>query len=87
MEFDTVEMIRERHPAWRLHRAQNALLVLSFLGGHFVEGNRGATGPAATPCEPSTCSHNRNINYAGALTHRAARALSERRNAGQNAQS
>ena len=43
MDFDTVEMLRERHPAWRLLRAQNASLVLSFLGRHFVEGNRGAT--------------------------------------------
>jgi Protein of unknown function (DUF3375) len=43
MDFDTVEMLRERHTAWRLLRAQNASLVLSFLGAHFVEGNRGAT--------------------------------------------
>lgn len=43
MEFDTVEMLRERHPAWRLLRAQNAALVLSFVGGHFVEANQGAT--------------------------------------------
>jgi Protein of unknown function (DUF3375) len=43
MEFDTVEMLRQRHPAWRLLRAQNATLVLSFLGTYFVEGNRGAT--------------------------------------------
>lgn len=42
-EFDTVEMLRERHPAWRLLRAHNASLILSFLGGHFVEHNRGAT--------------------------------------------
>ena len=43
MEFDAVEMLRERHPAWRLLRAQNASLVLSLLGRHFVEGNSGAT--------------------------------------------
>lgn len=43
MEFDVVEMLRERHPAWRLLRAHNASLVLSFLGRHFVEDNRGAT--------------------------------------------
>lgn len=43
MDFDMVEMLRERHPAWRLLRAHNASLILSFLGAHFVEGNRGAT--------------------------------------------
>jgi hypothetical protein len=43
MDFDTVEMLRERHPAWRLLRAGNTSLVLSFLGAHFVDGNRGAT--------------------------------------------
>jgi hypothetical protein len=43
MEFETVEMLRQRHPAWRLLRANNASLVLSFLGAHFVTGNRGAT--------------------------------------------
>jgi hypothetical protein len=43
MDFDTVELLRERHPAWRLLRAGNASLVLSFLGAHFVDGNRRAT--------------------------------------------
>ena len=42
MEFDTIETLRERHPAWRLLRAGNAGLILSFLGDFFVEGNRGA---------------------------------------------
>ena len=46
MDYETVETLRERHPAWRLLRAQHAPLVLSFLGGHFVEANHGAT-PAA----------------------------------------
>jgi flagellar motility protein MotE (MotC chaperone) len=46
VEFETIEVLRERHPAWRLLRAQHAPLVLSFLGGHFVEANSGAT-PAA----------------------------------------
>jgi flagellar motility protein MotE (MotC chaperone) len=46
VEFETIEALRERHPAWRLLRAQHASLVLSFLGGHFVEANAGAT-PAA----------------------------------------
>jgi hypothetical protein len=32
----------ERHPAWGLLRLGNATLILSFLGGFVVEGNRGA---------------------------------------------
>ncbi len=42
MEYATIEALRERHPAWRLLRAGNANLILSFLGEFFVEGNRGA---------------------------------------------
>ncbi|MFM8350493.1 MAG: DUF3375 family protein, partial [Actinomycetales bacterium] len=41
MDFDAIDALRERHPAWRLLRAGNASLVLSFLGEFFVEGNRG----------------------------------------------
>lgn len=37
-----MEALRDRHPAWRLLRAGNATLVLSFLGDYFVERNRGA---------------------------------------------
>ncbi|PZF81243.1 DUF3375 domain-containing protein [Jiangella anatolica] len=43
MEFDAIDALRDRHPAWRLLRAANAPLILSFLGDFFVEGNRGAT--------------------------------------------
>jgi Protein of unknown function (DUF3375) len=43
MDFDTVEALRDRHLAWRLLRATNVPLALSFLGEFFVEGNRGAT--------------------------------------------
>ena len=46
MEYDAIEALRERHPAWRLLRAGNASLVLSFLGRFFVAGNRGATAAA-----------------------------------------
>lgn len=46
MDSMTIELLRERHPAWRLLRASNATLILSFLGHFFVEGNRGATGAA-----------------------------------------
>lgn len=42
MDVQTIEALRERHGAWRLLRAGNAGLILSFLGGYFVEGNRGA---------------------------------------------
>jgi hypothetical protein len=38
-----VERLRDRHPAWRLLRAGNAPLVLSFLGRFFVEEGNGAT--------------------------------------------
>jgi flagellar motility protein MotE (MotC chaperone) len=41
MDYDAIDALRERHPAWRLLRAGNAVLVLSFLGEFFVEGNRG----------------------------------------------
>ncbi|ORW10108.1 DUF3375 domain-containing protein [Mycobacterium kyorinense] len=42
MEYEAIDALRERHPAWRLLRAGNATLILSFLGKFFVEGNRGA---------------------------------------------
>ncbi len=43
MDYETIEALQDRHPAWRLLRAQHAPLVLSFLGSHFVDGNAGAT--------------------------------------------
>ncbi|WP_099024100.1 DUF3375 domain-containing protein [Mycolicibacterium palauense] len=42
MDYATIDALRERHPAWRLLRAGNSTLILSFLGEFFVEGNRGA---------------------------------------------
>jgi len=42
MEYAAIDALRERHPAWRLLRAGNSALILSFLGEFFVEGNRGA---------------------------------------------
>lgn len=42
MEYEAINVLRERHPAWRLLRAGNSALILSFLGEFFVEGNRGA---------------------------------------------
>ena len=46
MEHEAVVRLRERHPAWRLLRADNGPLVLAFLGQWFVVDNHGAT-PAA----------------------------------------
>lgn len=43
MDFVDIETARTRHPAWRLLRADNAGLVLAFLGEFFVDANRGAT--------------------------------------------
>jgi Protein of unknown function (DUF3375) len=42
VEYEAIDALRERHPAWRLLRAGNAVLILSFLGEFFVEDNRGA---------------------------------------------
>ena len=42
MEYAAIDVLRDRHPAWRLLRAGNSTLILSFLGLFFVEGNRGA---------------------------------------------
>jgi hypothetical protein len=41
LDYEAVDALRERHPAWRLLRAGNAALILSFLGEFFVEANRG----------------------------------------------
>ena len=46
MDHDYVAALRERHVAWRILRAGNAPLILSFLGEYFVDANRGAS-PAA----------------------------------------
>lgn len=43
MDYASIDSLRERHAAWRLLRAGNASLILSFLGRFFVEGNRGTT--------------------------------------------
>ena len=39
MQHDDVEALRRRHPAWRLLRADNASLIVSFLGAVFVQEN------------------------------------------------
>lgn len=43
MDYLTIDALRDRHPAWRLLRAGNAPLILSFLGRYFVEDNHGRT--------------------------------------------
>ena len=47
MDYEAIAAIRDGHPAWRLLRAGNATLILSFLGQFFVEGNRGACSASA----------------------------------------
>jgi hypothetical protein len=42
VDLDQIRLLAERNAAWRLLRARNAPLVLGFLGGVFVERNRGA---------------------------------------------
>jgi hypothetical protein len=42
VDYETISALKDRHPAWRLLRAGNSALILSFLGAFFVEGNRGA---------------------------------------------
>lgn len=43
MNLDDIATLQEQHPAWKLLRAANAPLILSFLGQHFVDNNEGAT--------------------------------------------
>ncbi len=43
VDYSTIDVLRQRHAGWRLLRAGNATLILSFLGDFFVEGNRGAS--------------------------------------------
>lgn len=47
VDYEAIAAVRERHPAWRLLRAGNATLILSFLGQFFVESNRGACSASA----------------------------------------
>ena len=47
MDQPTIEALRDQSAAWRLLRASNAPLILAFLGGFFVEENRGATPASA----------------------------------------
>jgi hypothetical protein len=47
MDHADVERLRDRHSAWRLLRAGNAPLVLTFLGRFFVEDNNGAASASA----------------------------------------
>jgi hypothetical protein len=39
MDFDELDLLRRADPAWKLLRADNAPLVLSFLRKVFVEDN------------------------------------------------
>ncbi|GAB3267147.1 DUF3375 domain-containing protein [Kineosporia babensis] len=39
MDYDQIEQLRTHHPAWRLLKADNAALILAFLGQVFVQEN------------------------------------------------
>lgn len=41
VNYDEIEVLRTHHPAWALIRANNAALVLSFLGRAFIDRNVG----------------------------------------------
>lgn len=43
MDFATAEVLRARNGSWALLKADNAALILSFLGTHFADQNRGPT--------------------------------------------
>ena len=43
MDYAAIETLRDKHPAWRLLRADQAPLLLSFLGRFFVDESRGAS--------------------------------------------
>ena len=43
MDQSDIEVLRAQSAAWRLLRAVNSALILSFLGLFFVDENRGAT--------------------------------------------
>lgn len=45
MDLDELGRLWERHPAWRVLRAHDAPLILSFLGRRFIDDNRGAVPP------------------------------------------
>lgn len=40
MDYTTLELLRQGHPAWRLLRADNAVLVVSFLSKVFIASNK-----------------------------------------------
>lgn len=51
MDHAAIEALPDRHAAWRVLRANNAPLILSFLGRFFVEDNRGATDVSVVAAE------------------------------------
>lgn len=65
MDYPSIDALRERHPAWRLLRAGNATLILSFLGAFFVEGNRGGCPASAVGAALGDHLHALNTEVAG----------------------
>ena len=47
MDAEQIDRLRRLNSAWKLLRAQNAPLILSFLGRYFIEENHGATAASA----------------------------------------
>ena len=48
LDYDTVELLRRNHPAWRLLSADHASLIVSFLHRTFVAPNVRTLGCRAT---------------------------------------
>lgn len=65
MDYPSIDALRERHPAWRLLRAGNATLILSFLGEFFVEGNRGGCPASEVAAALGDHLYARNLDSAG----------------------
>lgn len=65
VDYDAIDSLRDRHPAWRLLRAGNATLILSFLGEFFVEGNRGACSASEVAAALDDHLHALNAEIAG----------------------
>lgn len=65
MDFDVIEAVRARHPAWKLLRSGNAAFTLSFLGSFFVDTNRGACAASEVAAALEDHLHTANTAVAG----------------------
>ena len=46
MDYDTLDMLRQNHPAWRLLKADHAALIVSFLHRSYIACNARTLGEA-----------------------------------------